>query len=84
MDNQSARCFRKRVKQMAYDILIENAKICDGSGASAYTGSVAIESGKIVEVGAVNGRARRKIDGQDLVIAPGFIDPHTHYDAQIC
>lgn len=84
MDNQSARCFRKRVKQMAYDILIENAKICDGSGTSAYTGSVAIESGKIVEVGAVNGRARRKIDGQDLVIAPGFIDPHTHYDAQIC
>ena len=69
---------------MAYDILIENAKICDGSGASAYTGSVAIESGKIAAVGAVSGSARRKINGHDLVVAPGFIDPHTHYDAQIC
>jgi N-acyl-D-amino-acid deacylase len=69
---------------MAYDILIENAKICDGSGAPAYVGSVAIESGKIVEVGEVSGIARRKINGQDLVLAPGFIDPHTHYDAQIC
>jgi N-acyl-D-amino-acid deacylase len=69
---------------MAYDILIENAKICDGSGASAYSGSVAIESGKIAAVGDVSGSARRKINGQDLVVAPGFIDPHTHYDAQIC
>jgi len=69
---------------MAYDILIENAKICDGSGASAYVGSVAIESGKIAAVGNVTGIARRKLSGQDLVVAPGFIDPHTHYDAQIC
>ena len=69
---------------MAYDILIENTKICDGSGASAYVGSVAIEAGKIAEVGDVSGIARRKINGQDLVVAPGFIDPHTHYDAQIC
>ena len=69
---------------MAYDILIENAKICDGSGASAYVGSVAIQSGKIVAAGDVTGIARRKLSGQDLVVAPGFIDPHTHYDAQIC
>lgn len=69
---------------MAYDIIIENAKICDGSGASAYAGSVAIEAGKIAAVGDVSGIARRKIKGQDLVVAPGFIDPHTHYDAQIC
>jgi N-acyl-D-amino-acid deacylase len=69
---------------MAYDIVIENAKICDGSGASAYTGSVAIEAGKIAAVGEVSGTAHRKINGQDLVVAPGFIDPHTHYDAQIC
>ena len=42
---------------MASDIVIENTKICDGSGASAYTGSVAIESGKIAGVGEVSGRA---------------------------
>jgi N-acyl-D-amino-acid deacylase len=69
---------------MAYDILIENTKICDGSGASAYVGSVAIEAGKIAAVGDVSGITRRKINGQDLVVTPGFIDPHTHYDAQIC
>src|SRR6516164_8610017 len=69
---------------MAYDILIENTKICDGTGASAYAGSVAIEAGRIAAVGDVSGIARRKINGQDLVVAPGFIDPHTHYDAQIC
>jgi len=69
---------------MAYDILIENTKICDGSGASAYAGSVAIEAGRIAAVGDVSRIARRKINGQDLVVAPGFIDPHTHYDAQIC
>jgi len=69
---------------MAYDIVIENTKICDGSGTSAYVGSVAVQAGKIAAVGDVSGIARRKINGQDLVVAPGFIDPHTHYDAQIC
>jgi N-acyl-D-amino-acid deacylase len=69
---------------MAYDILIENAKICDGSGAPAYDGSVAIEAGRIAAVGKVSGLAQRRINGRDLIVAPGFIDPHTHYDAQIC
>jgi N-acyl-D-amino-acid deacylase len=69
---------------MTYDMLIENARICDGSGAPVYAGSVAIESGKIAEVGEIKGGARRKLNGRDLIVAPGFIDPHTHYDAQIC
>jgi N-acyl-D-amino-acid deacylase len=69
---------------MPYDIVIENTKICDGTGASSFTGSVAIEAGKIASVGEVNGSAQRRINGRDLVVAPGFIDPHTHYDAQIC
>lgn len=69
---------------MAYDLLIEHAKICDGSGAGAYDGSVAIASGRIAAVGDISGNARRTISGRDLVVAPGFIDPHTHYDAQIC
>src|SRR6201993_3802343 len=69
---------------MAYDLLINNAKICDGTGAPTSFGSVAVEGGKIVEVGQVAGSAKREINGQDLVVTPGFIDPHTHYDAQIC
>jgi N-acyl-D-amino-acid deacylase len=69
---------------MAYDLLIKDATICDGTGAPAYHGSVAVEGGRIVELGNVAGSAKREIKGTDLVVAPGFIDPHTHYDAQIC
>lgn len=69
---------------MAYDLLIQDTKICDGTGAPAYYGSLAVEGGKIAAVGDVSGSAKRKINGRDLVVSPGFIDPHTHYDAQIC
>jgi len=68
---------------MAYDLLIKNAKICDGSGAPAYDGAVAVSGGKIAAVGKVTGAARREINADGLVLAPGFIDIHTHYDAQI-
>jgi N-acyl-D-aspartate/D-glutamate deacylase len=69
---------------MAYDVLIENASICDGLGTPLFSGSVGVEAGRITAVGAVSGYAKRKLDGRDLVVVPGFIDPHTHYDAQIC
>jgi len=68
---------------MAYDLLIKNARIVDGTGAPAYTGGLAVEGGKIVAVGDVSGTARREINGDGLVLAPGFVDIHTHYDAQI-
>lgn len=68
---------------MAYDLLIKNAKICDGSGAPVYGGAVAVTGGKIAAVGHVSGSARREINADGLVLAPGFIDIHTHYDAQI-
>ncbi len=68
---------------MAYDLLIKNAKICDGSGAPAYDGAVAVTGGKIAAIGKVTGATRREINADGLVLAPGFIDIHTHYDAQI-
>lgn len=68
---------------MAYDLLIKNAKICDGSGAPISGGAVAVTGGKIAAVGHVSGSARREINADGLVLAPGFIDIHTHYDAQI-
>src|SRR6266513_152475 len=69
---------------MTYDILIKNGTVIDGTGAPARRADVGIADGKIVEVGAISGHARRTIDAEGLVVAPGFIDPHTHYDAQIC
>ncbi|MEW6301746.1 MAG: amidohydrolase family protein, partial [Thermodesulfobacteriota bacterium] len=67
-----------------YDILIKNGTVVDGTGAPRYRADVAASGGKIVEIGKVTGGAEKVIDAGDLIVAPGFVDPHTHYDAQIC
>jgi N-acyl-D-amino-acid deacylase len=64
----------------AYDILITNAQILDGSGGPARKGSVAIAAGKIAAVGEVTGTATRTIDAKGRTLSPGFIDMHSHSD----
>ncbi len=66
-----------------HDLIIENARLCDGSGAPLREGSLAVADGRIVAVGEVQGRAREHINAAGLVLAPGVIDTHTHYDAQL-
>lgn len=68
---------------MSYDLLIEDARICDGTGAATFHASVGVKDGKIVEVGEISGSATRVVNADGLVLAPGFIDIHTHYDAQV-
>jgi N-acyl-D-aspartate/D-glutamate deacylase len=67
---------------MAYDLLIKNGRIIDGSGGPSFYGDVAVNGGKIVGVGKFTDTASRVIDAQGRVVAPGFIDHHTHYDPQ--
>ena len=69
---------------MAHDLLIKNGMLVDGTGAPARRADLAITGGVIAEIGRVTDGAAAVIDASDLVVAPGFIDPHTHYDAQIC
>jgi len=66
-----------------YDLLLKGGRIYDGSGMPSYNADVAIQNGKIAVLGRLNGNARRTLNVDGLAVAPGFIDPHTHLDAQL-
>src|SRR5271169_873606 len=70
-----------RAEEARFDLLIINGHIVDGSGSPWFEGSVAVKDGKIADVGRlINATARRVIDAKGLVVAPGFIDLHSHSD----
>ena len=66
-----------------HDFVIENTTLIDGLGTPARRGSLAVEDGRIAAVGESVGTARERIDAQGLTLAPGIIDLHTHFDAQL-
>ena len=66
-----------------HDLVIDNARIIDGLGAPAREGGIAVAGGRIAGVGRDLGAARHTVDAQGLVLAPGIVDIHTHYDAQL-
>ena len=68
---------------MGLDLVIRNGTIVDGSGAPRYRGDVGVREGRIVEIGHVPSVAERIIDADGLIVAPGFVDGHTHMDAQV-
>ncbi|MFP8878292.1 MAG: amidohydrolase family protein [Myxococcota bacterium] len=65
-----------------YDLVIRGGKIVDGTGAPSFSGDIAVRDGRIIEVGRVGAAADRTIDADGLLVTPGFVDIHTHYDAQ--
>jgi N-acyl-D-aspartate/D-glutamate deacylase len=67
---------------MAFDLVIRNGLVVDGSGSSARVADVAVENDRIVAVGDEVAKGHREIDANGLLVTPGFIDPHTHYDGQ--
>ena len=68
---------------MDFDLVVRGGTVVDGSGSPSYRGDVAVAGGRIAAVGAVRGSARQTIDADGRVVAPGFVDVHTHYDAQV-
>ncbi len=66
------------------DYVIRGARVIDGTGGPGRAADIGIEGDRIVAVGTVDGCDAKVVDGDGLIAAPGFIDPHTHYDGQLC
>ena len=66
-----------------YDRIIKGGTVVDGSGAKPYTADVALEGGRIAEVGRITAAARETIDADGLIVTPGWVDIHSHYDGQV-
>jgi N-acyl-D-aspartate/D-glutamate deacylase len=66
-----------------FDVIVRNGLVVDGWGQPGFHGDVAVKDGRIAAVGQVEGEARQVVDAGGRVIAPGFIDPHTHFDVQL-
>ncbi len=66
-----------------YDLLIKGGTVVDGTGADARSADVAVVDGKIVEIGRISAAAKQTVDADGLLVTPGWVDIHTHYDGQV-
>lgn len=66
-----------------YDLVIRNGTVVDGSGMPSYRADIAVSGNRIAKIGRVAEKGREEVDAAGKVVAPGFIDPHTHFDAQL-
>jgi N-acyl-D-amino-acid deacylase len=70
----------KSTQTQTYDVIIRNGRVVDGSGNPAFFADVGVRDGRIAAIGELNGKAKQEIDAKGLIVAPGFIDVHTHAD----
>ncbi len=68
---------------MTIDLVIRSGSVVDGTGSPAFTADIAVEGDRIVEVGKVDSKGKREIDADGQIVTPGFVDIHTHLDAQL-
>ena len=68
---------------MATDLVIRSGSVIDGTGSPAFTADIAVEDDRIVEIGKVDSRGKKEIDADGQIVTPGFVDIHTHLDAQL-
>ena len=68
---------------MTTDLVIRGGSVIDGTGSPAFTADIAVEDDRIVEIGKVEGKGKREIDADGQIVTPGFVDIHTHLDAQL-
>ena len=68
---------------MNYDLVVKNGTVIDGSGGARYRADLGIKGGKIRSIGRISAKGARVIDAEGHIVSPGFVDGHTHMDAQI-